>query len=72
MKRFILACATFALIGSMSSCVKTHTCTCTYNDGTNDVTETVEYKTKKGAAETACSLLEAGYKGTDPDASCNL
>ncbi len=72
MKRFILVCSVAAMIGSMSSCVKSYTCTCTYNDGTEDQTVTTEYTTKKSAAEDACALLETSWKITDPNASCSL
>jgi len=72
MKKIILACTLFIMLSMLSSCVKSFTCACVYNDGNEEVTTTTEYTTAKSAAEESCSEVETELKNLYPDAECSL
>lgn len=72
-KVIILAAVAFAF--GATSCKKDRVCSCTYVDPiTNESTtdETTIPDSKKGDAEDACSVVEAGWKIIDNSASCEL
>lgn len=57
------------LIAGLTSCKKNYDCTCTYNDGTEEVTEVYDMGKKTGQdAKEVCSEQVAsleGYGGTN-------
>lgn|GEM_PF-1760960 len=71
MKNCILVCTTI-MIFALSSCSKERDCTCTYNNGTEDITVVTQIESSKSKAEDTCDAAEVAWKIVDPNASCTL
>lgn len=72
MKKIAFAAAVLFTLG-LTSCSKDFTCTCAYNDGTEDVTTTTKFEdTKKGDATEACDDADAVVKIIDANGTCSL
>lgn len=68
-KTFGLLAAVLLVVGTMSSCKKDYTCSCTGDGWSLDAKYT---KVKKKDAQSSCDSAESTYKSGDPTASCTL